>query len=89
MKLRNSALLAGVLAVVGLSAGCGLFKTEIDKCHEQREYQAAKPGPRVRIPADLNSLSEETWVPVPYGDTDTEATPDNEPCLIEPPEYRT
>lgn len=76
-----------ILLTVGLS-GCGIVKTELDKCYEQREYQEARPGPRVRIPEDLTAPPPEAWVPVPYGEANTTATPDGDPCLIEPPDFR-
>jgi len=76
------------LIVLWLPGGCGIFKTELDKCHEAREYQQAKSGVRTVIPDDLQPLSEEAWVPTPDGETDNEATPVDDPCLIEPPDYR-
>jgi len=77
-------LVAGVLS----QTGCGMFKTELDKCREQREYQDARTGARAQVPADLESLSEDNWVAIPEGSTNTTPTPADEPCLIEPPEYR-
>lgn len=71
-----------------LSGGCGIFKTELDKCHEAREYQQARTGSRTQVPADLQPLSEDAWVPIPEGETRTQPTPADEPCLIEPPDYR-
>ncbi len=75
-----------VLAFV--MGGCGLFKTELDKCYEKREYQDAAPGARLRVPEDLNGLAEDAWVPIPYGETNAEPTPQGDQCLIEPPDYR-
>ena len=75
-------------AMLWLPSGCGVFKTELDKCHEAREYQQAKQGVRTQVPDDLQSLSEEALVPMPDGKIENEATPEDEPCLIEPPDYR-
>lgn len=70
-------------------ANCGVvFKSEIDKCYEEREYQQAQPGPRLRVPETLESMAEDAWIPIPYGVTNTTPTPEGEPCLIEPPPYR-
>jgi len=77
-----------VMAAVMVLGGCGMFRTELDKCYEQREYQSAKPGARAQVPDDLEPLPEEAWVPIPYGESRTEATPAEDPCLIEPPDYR-
>lgn len=71
-----------------VASSCGIIKTELDKCYEQREYQAARPGPRIRVPDDLEPLAEDAWVPVPYGEANTTPTPQDDPCLIEPPDYR-
>jgi uncharacterized lipoprotein len=76
-------LLAGII----LLQGCGVFKSDLDKCHEQREYQAALPAPRVRVPDNLEPLNPEARLEMPYGKTNTEATPKDQPCLIEPPSY--
>jgi uncharacterized lipoprotein len=80
-------LSVGILTTALLSS-CGVFKTELDKCYELREYQAAEPGARARVPDDLEPLTDEGWVPIPYGEGNEEATPKGDPCLIEPPEYR-
>lgn len=77
-----------VMSALVSTGGCGLFKTEIDKCREKREYQDAKPAPRVRVPEDLEGLPDQARVPIPYGETNTEPTPPEDPCLIEPPDYR-
>ncbi len=74
-------------ALLSLS-GCGMFKTELDKCHEQREYQESRTGIPAKVPDDLQGLSEEARLPIPEGETNTKATSPEEPCLIEPPEYR-
>ncbi len=83
-KLTLPILLGGLLML----SGCGIFKTELDKCHEQREYQAARSGEPTKVPDDLQSLSEEARLPIPVGETNTEATSPEDPCLIEPPDYR-
>ncbi len=87
MRAVRLMLLLGLLAGSAIG-GCGMFKTELDKCREQREYQEAAPGARVQVPADLQDLNEDAWVPVPYGESNTEATPPDDPCLIQPPDYR-
>ena len=76
------------LTALVFTGGCGLFKTEIDKCREKREYQQAQTAPRIQVPEDLGQLPEEARVPIPYGETNTEPTPPEDPCLIEPPDYR-
>ena len=81
-------LLSVAMSALVFTGGCGLFKTEIDKCREKREYQQAQPAPRVQVPDDLEQLPEEARVPIPYGETNTEPTPPEDPCLIEPPDYR-
>ena len=77
-----------LLSAAALQSGCGIFKTELDKCREQREYQDARAGERVQVPDGLEELPDDTWVPVPDGETNTRATPKESPCLIEPPPYR-
>jgi uncharacterized lipoprotein len=57
------------------------------KCHKKQEYQEAKPGPRVRVPGDLEELPDEERLRVPYGETQTEPFPKTEPCLVDPPAY--
>ena len=83
----RAAHLVLLMCLAALPGGCGLFKTEIDKCHELREYQKSRTGERAQVPDDLEALPEDTWVPVPAGATNTEATPKEQPCLIEPPDY--
>lgn len=83
-KLVLTALLSGTM----LLSGCGMFKSEVDKCHEEREYQSARSSDRAVIPEGLQPLPDEARLPIPYGETKTEPTPPEEPCLIEPPEYR-
>jgi len=78
-----------VLVLACATAGCGVFKSEIDKCYEQREYQQARPGPRLIIPENLEPMPDEAWIPIPYGRANTRPTPQGERCLIEPPPYRT
>ncbi|MEE4186749.1 MAG: hypothetical protein V2J12_13375 [Gammaproteobacteria bacterium] len=85
--MTRGACLLGWLLVLPL-AGCGMFKSEIDKCYEEREYQQARPGPRLRVPENLEPMPEDAWIPIPYGAANTTPTPDGEPCLIEPPPYR-
>lgn len=84
----NRLALVLLLVAATVTSGCGLFQTEIDKCREKREYQEAQPAPRVQVPEDLESLPDDARVPIPYGETNTEATPPEDPCLIEPPDYR-
>jgi len=87
--MRSEVALLAVTSIALLAlGGCGVFKTELDKCHEYREYQTAKPGPRAQIPDDLEKLPQEARLPIPYGEANTEATPKSNPCLIEPPAYR-
>ena len=85
--MRSAALIT-MLVLAPLLGSCGVFKTELDKCRELREYQQARTAERAQVPADLESLPNEAWLPVPEGPTSTAATPEEEPCLIEPPEYR-
>ena len=85
--MRNVAWTLVFLGMLSQS-GCGMFKTELDKCREQREYQDARTGTRAQVPSDLEQLPQESWVAVPEGSTNTTPTPEDEPCLIEPPEYR-
>ena len=73
--------------LVTVVQGCGMFGGGLEKCHERSEYQDAKPGPLLRVPADLESLSPEARLEIPYGEANTEATPPDQPCLIEPPAY--
>jgi len=75
------------LAVVVAVAGCSRGKPKLEKCHKPQEYQEARVGPRVRTPDDLNDLKDEARLPVPFGETKTEPTPEGEPCLVEPPSY--
>ncbi len=86
ISLRSRLLI--ICAWASLAGGCGIFKTEIDKCHEAREYQEARSGQRTQVPDDLQPLSKDVWVPIPEGETHTEVIPDEDPCLIEPPDYR-
>ncbi len=76
-----------VFAGLCLLYGCGMFKNDLEKCHENSEYQDARPAPRVRVPDDLDPLPLEARLEVPFGEANTEATPPDQPCLIEPPSY--
>jgi uncharacterized lipoprotein len=76
-----------VLTALLVLQGCGVFKSDLDKCHELREYQAAEPGPRLRVPDGLEPLNAEARLEMPYGAVNVDATPDDQPCLIEPPSY--
>ncbi|MBT8421855.1 MAG: hypothetical protein HKN56_01145 [Gammaproteobacteria bacterium] len=77
-----------ILCMTLLQTSCGIFKTELDKCRELREYQQARAGERAQVPDDLEALPDDAWLPIPEGPTNTTATPAESPCLIEPPEYR-
>jgi uncharacterized lipoprotein len=79
------ALLLAALALA--SASCSRGKSKLEKCHKQQEYQAAQVGPRVRTPDDLNDLNDQARLPVPFGETHTEPTAADQPCLINPPDY--
>jgi hypothetical protein len=76
-----------ILIFVSLSfSGC-FFKSDLKKCHKPQEYQQTKPGPRVRVPDDLEPLPPETRLDVPFGEVQTEPLPKEQPCLTEPPVY--
>ncbi len=76
-----------LLLITGLFLfGCS-SKGGSTKCHKQREYQEAKPGPRVRVPEDMHQLPDEERLSMPYGETQTEAFPKTEPCLVDPPTF--
>jgi uncharacterized lipoprotein len=75
------------LAVVLLSEGCFLFKNDLDKCREFREYQRSEPAPRAVVPDDLQDLPDDKRLQVPYGETNRQPTPSGQPCLIEPPDF--
>ncbi len=64
-----------------------MFGSELEKCHEKSEYQDAQPGPRLRVPGNLESLPPDARLEVPYGEANTEATALDQPCLIKPPAY--
>jgi hypothetical protein len=83
-------MLGRLLLLIALPAALalpGCFGGELTKCHKQQEYQTAKPGPRTRVPDDLEPLSAENRLPVPYGEMNDEPAPKSEPCLIEAPNY--
>ncbi len=82
----TSLRLLSLVALVAVS-GCGVFQSELDKCHEKREYQEAQPGPRLRVPEDMDALDPEARLELPYGETNVEPTAPDQPCLIEPPSY--
>ena len=75
-----------VLLVAGLTTGC-FGKREMKKCHKEQEYQQAKPGPRVRVPDDMQQLPEDERLRYPYGETRTTPIPKSQPCLEEPPTF--
>ena len=79
--LRISLLLL-LTAIVGCSP-----KNKLEKCHKPQEYQKAEPGPRIRVPGELEALPSEARLPVPYGETKTEPTKRGEPCLVAPPSF--
>ncbi|MDP6437103.1 MAG: hypothetical protein QF790_02570 [Gammaproteobacteria bacterium] len=83
MKVRMICL----LALAAVAQGCGVFGGDAGKCHERSEYQDATPGPRLRVPDDLESLPHEARLEIPYGEINTESTPFDVPCLVEPPSY--
>jgi uncharacterized lipoprotein len=83
---------AGTIAVLLValalaSASCSRGKSKLEKCHKAQEYQAAQVGPRVRTPDDLNDLPDQARLPVPFGESHTEPTVADQPCLINPPDY--
>ena len=45
-----------LFALASAAQGCGMFGSELEKCHEKSEYQDAQPGPRLRVPGNLESL---------------------------------
>jgi uncharacterized lipoprotein len=77
----------GVLLALATQSGCFLFKDDLEKCREVREYQGSEPAPRLAVPADLEPLPAELRLPVPYGETNKVAVPKGKPCLIEPPDF--
>lgn len=79
---------SGICAFAVLAQGCGALSGNLGKCHERSEYQDAEPAPRLRVPADLESLPHEARLEIPYGEVNDEATPFDEPCLVEPPSYQ-
>jgi uncharacterized lipoprotein len=81
MLLRISLLLL-LAGVVGCSP-----KNKLEKCHKPQEFQEAEPGPRIRVPGELEALPSEARLPVPYGETKTEPTKRGEPCLVAPPSF--
>lgn len=79
--LRISIMLFAVFLI-----GCSP-KNKLEKCHKKQEYQDAGPGPRIRVPGELEALSSEARLPVPYGETRTDPTKVGDPCLVEPPSF--
>ena len=75
-----------LLLLASLATAC-TPKNKLEKCHKPQEYQQAKPGPRLRVPGELEALPSEARLPVPYGETRTEPTPKGQPCLVEPPSF--
>ena len=75
-----------LLMAAWLLSGC-FFKSDLKKCHKPQEYQQAKPGPRARVPDDLQPLPSEARLKVPYGVTQSEPLPKDEPCLTEAPSF--
>jgi uncharacterized lipoprotein len=82
MSLRLLALLVLALTTQACSP-----KNKLEKCHKPQEYQKAKPGPRLRVPGELEALPSEARLPVPYGETKTEPTKKGVPCLVDPPSF--
>ena len=83
--LRVLVMCAGLALVL---SGCSyLFENELDKCRKSREYQESAPAPRTVVPEDLESLSDEQRLQVPYGEANKAPTPADQPCLIEPPDF--
>jgi uncharacterized lipoprotein len=82
MMGRVFLLVIASLLIFGCSSSGG--STE---CYKKQEYQAAKPGPRVRVPNDMQPLPREERLNVPYGETQTEPFPKSDPCLVDPPLY--
>ena len=79
---RALLLLVVAIFLLGCSSSGGSTK-----CYKKREYQEAKPGPRVRVPEGMLPLPREERLEVPYGETQTEPFPKSEPCLVDPPAY--
>jgi hypothetical protein len=76
-----------VVAACALQNGCFLFTDDLEKCREVREYQQSNPAPRIIVPDDLEQLPDASRLQVPYGEANKQATPEADPCLIEPPDY--
>ncbi|MGI9292261.1 MAG: hypothetical protein ACR2QG_13435 [Gammaproteobacteria bacterium] len=84
-QITRVVVLTALTALLGIACAP---KNKLEKCHKPQEYPKARPGPRLRIPGELEALPSEVRLPVPYGETRTESTPKNEPCLVEPPDFK-
>ena len=82
--MMRSVLVLFALAVT--LSGC-FYRGGTGRCHSLQEYQLAEPGPRVRVPEGLETLPPEQRLPVPYGETQSEPIPEDQPCLDQPPSY--
>jgi uncharacterized lipoprotein len=83
----NICRLLFVCAGLSLLSGCIFFTDDLEKCREQREYHESDHAPRVNVPTDLQDLSKDQYVDIPYGETNRVATDESLPCLIEPPDF--
>lgn len=80
-----------ISAMVGLClalSACSGPKTKLDKCHKPQEYQEAEIAPRLRVPEDLQPLDDNLRLDVPFGERQTGPISPDQPCLVEPPDYK-
>ena len=76
-----------ILFFQSMLSGCFLITDDLEKCREVSEYQQSRPAPRIETPSDLEELSYERRLPIPYGESNFDPAPADKPCLIEPPDY--
>lgn len=87
MSGRFASRLVMLVGITVLAVACSRGEKKIEKCHKPQEFQQARPGPRVRVPEEMESLSADDRLRLPYGETQTTPVPKGEPCLAEPPKF--
>jgi uncharacterized lipoprotein len=83
----NICRLFAICAGLSLLSGCIFFTDDLEKCRQQSEYHESDYSPLIQVPADLQKLSKDQHVDIPYGEVNRVATDKSQPCLIEPPDF--
>ena len=82
--MSRIALVAGIVAIACLLAGCGR-RGEV-RCDDSARYAISDSIPPVRVPQDLSLPGETESLVIPPGARSTESIPEGA-CLESPPDF--